>query len=239
MASIYFDNGQPNYWAMLKAGQRTVTDYVQQEGHWDYSQQGDFGNALWVEGEKVAVGTHTETTGAGYAGAAGIGYQLGNGIGKAVGAYITAKGQAAQLKAQAGISEDNARLAQFGVEQAFRAGEAQVAQIAYKQAQVKARQRTAIAANGIALGVGNTAEVTASTDIQAEQDKIQAQINALSQAWGYRRQRMMGFAQAKADRIMAKATKDAGRGMMIGGLISTAASAVGGAYGAGFFGGGK
>lgn len=249
MAKInyYYRDGQPDYWGMLKAGQRTVTDYKTVTDYGPVTGQSPVQNkgAAMTEDLEVigthqeVAGTHTELTGAGYAGAVGIGYQIGNGIGKSVGAYITAKGQAAQLKAQAGISEDNARLAQFGVEQAFRAGEMQIAQIGEKQAEVKARQRTAIAANGIALGVGNTAEVTASTDIKAEQDKIQAEINALSMAWGYRRQRMMGFAQAKADRIMAKATKDAGRGMMIGGLISTAASAVGGAYGAGFFGGGK
>lgn len=226
MSNIYYSNGQPDYWAMIKAGQRTVYDYgpVQNEG------------AAMTE-EVGVVGSHTEITGAGYAGAVGAGYSIGKGVGQAVGAYINAKAQAAQLKAQASISEDNARVAQFGVEQAFRAGEAQVAQIAYEQAQTKARQRVAIAANGIALGVGSTAETTASTDIQAEQDKIQAEINALSQAWGYRRQRIMGFAEAKAQRIMAKATKRAGRAQMIGGLISTAASAVGGAYSAGMLGG--
>lgn len=174
-----------------------------------------------------------------YGGAAGIGYGIGKGVGDALSAYITARGTAAVLAAQASITEDNGYFAQMGVEQAFRAGEAQIAAVGMKQADVKAQQRTAFAANGIAIGVGSAAEQAASTDIQAEVDKITAQQNALAQAWGYRRQRMMAFAQAKGQRIMADATRSAGRTQMLGGIASTAAQAVGGFMGGTFTLGGQ
>lgn len=194
--------------------------------------------AIYSVGEpntRVKIGEETtggELTASGWAGAAGIGMEIGKGVGEAIGGYITAKATASALRAQASISEDNARVAQFGVEQAFRAGETQLAQIGYKQAETKARQRVAYAANGIAIGVGSSAEVMASTDIEAEVDKITAQQNALAQAWGYRRQRMMSFAQAEGNRIMAKATTSAGRANMYAGLASTALSAWAGFSGA-------
>ena len=194
--------------------------------------------AIYSIGEpdsRVKIGEETtggELTASGWAGAAGIGMEIGKGVGEAIGGYITAKATASALCAQASVSEDNARVAQFGVEQAFRAGETQLAQIGYKQAETKARQRVAYAANGIAIGVGSSAEVMASTDIEAEVDKITARQNALSQAWGYRRQRMMSFAQAEGNRIMAKATTSAGRVNMYAGLASTALSAWAGFSGA-------
>lgn len=187
--------------------------------------------AIYSVGEpntRVKIGEKTtggELTTAGWAGAAGIGMEIGKGVGEAIGGYLTARATASALYAQAAISEDNARVAQFGVEQAFRAGELQLAQIGYKQSETKARQRVAYAANGIAIGVGSSAEVMASTDIEAEQDKITARQNALAQAWGYRRQRMMAFATAEGNRIMAKATTKAGRVSMYAGLASTALSA--------------
>lgn len=167
----------------------------------------------------------TEDTTAQVAGAAALGAKIGSEIGSAVGTGITARGAASALSSQAAVTEDNAHVAQFGVEQAFRYGEAQIAQIGRKQAETKARQRVAFAANGLALGVGSTAEVAASTDINAEMDKDTARMNALMRAWGYRRQRMMGFAQAKGQRLMARATRSAGNATMFAGLAGTALNA--------------
>ncbi len=181
-------------------------------------------NSRRVIGEKTVI---TNKLGA-FVGKAGIGYSIGKGAGDAVASYITARGTASALASQASVTKDNGYVAQMGVEQAFRAGEAQIAAIGMKQADVKAQQRTAFAANGIAIGVGSAAELAASTDLQAEVDKITARQNALAQAWGYRRQRMMSFAQAEGQRIMANATKSAGRVQMFAGLASTALQAAGG-----------
>lgn len=206
----------PNFYSLLKNSLKTTNVY----------------DVEGVDSGHV-IGTKTEVadkTGA-MVGALGIGLEVGQGIGEAVGAYISAKATAASYAAQASISRDNAYAAQFGVEQSFKQGEAAVASIGYKQAETKARQRVAMAANGVAIGVGSSAEQLASTDISAEQDKLVAQQNALSQAWGYRRQRMVGLAQARGAEIMAHAAKSAGRVQMYAGLAATAIGAAGGYYG--------
>lgn len=213
--SLYGTRATPDYWAMLRDGYKTVdVPIVSRE--------------VTTSGESVGSSTTVQSkqlTGRGAVGAVGVGMAIGSQIGKAVGGYITAKGQASALRSQAAISEANAQVAQFGVEQAFRAGEAQVAAIGLKQAETKAAQRNAFAANGVAVGVGSSAEVMASTDLQAAVDKMTAKQNALAQAWGYRRQRMMSIAQAEGQRIMAGATTRAGRVGMYAGLASAALGA--------------
>lgn len=239
-----------DYWSMWRDGVREVKkqvetqrvvytpgEYATQSWEGDEERGGD-GPIVSTPGGSAHLETVTETqikkeaTGAGIAGAFGAGMDIGKGIGDAVGAYLTAKGKAAQLGAAAGISEDNARVAQFGVDAAFRAGEAQIARIGYEQAEKRGRSLVAFAANGIAGNVGSAAEHMASIDLKASVDKLTAQQNALAQAWGYRRQRMMDFAEADADRIMAKATARAGRVTMYSGLASTAMKAWAGYEGA-------
>lgn len=215
----------PNYYSILKNSLKfTKTVDVQRAGE-------PVRNSLETTEQNLSSPEVADTTGAAI-GAIGIGLEIGQGIGESVSAYMTAKATAASYMAQASISRDNALYAQFGVEQSFKQGEAQVAAIGYKQAETKARQRVAMAANGIAIGVGSSAEQLASTDISAEQDKLTAQQNALAQAWGYRRQRMMGLAQARGAELMASAYKSAGRVQMYGGLAATAIRAAGGAYSA-------
>lgn len=150
----------------------------------------------------------------------GFGMQVGGQVGGSYGAYVMAKAAADSLLSAAAVTEDNARLMQLGVEQSFRAGEYQIAHLTMRAAELKAQQRTAYAANGVAVGVGSAAEVAASTDVQKEVDKYTAQMNALQGAWNYRRKKIMGYAQAKGQRIMAGATKAAGRGTMLAGMMS-------------------
>lgn len=152
------------------------------------------------------------------------------GVGDMYAAYETARANAYSLKTAASISEDNMHLAQFGVEAAFKAGESQIAAVSQRAAEVKAKQRVAFSANGVALGVGSTAEAMASTDIQKEVDENTIKLNALQQAWGYRRQRMMLKAQADGQRVMAKAQKSIGIAQMVG-TLGQMISSVGGMYG--------
>ena len=53
-------------------------------------------------------------------------------------------------------------------------------------AQVKARQKVALAANRVAIGVGSAAEQLASTDIVKKINLNRLESNAKSEAWGYR-----------------------------------------------------
>ena len=162
-------------------------------------------------------------------GSIGVGLMIGAALGQAHTAYTSARIQASNLAAQSRISADNAKLAQVGVEQAFRRGEAEISQLTRKAALVKAQQRTAFAARGVALGVGNTAEVMASTDISKEADKMTVEANALAAAWGYRRRAIMAEAQSKAQAEMARAYRSSAPWAAAASLINSAAQ-ISGSY---------
>ena len=143
-------------------------------------------------------------------GGASIGMAIGQAIGGMYSAWKGGKTLDYVMKKQAEISEANRQMAQLSAESAMRQGEAQVAQLAYRAGQIKAKQRTAFASGGVVLGEGSTAEVAASTDIMKEMDKKTAEMNALSAAWGYKQQALQASAQSgifSATAGYAKSTK--------------------------------
>lgn len=145
---------------------------------------------------------------AGAAGGAAIGMMVGKAIGDTYSVWNQGRTQRYVLKQQARIADSNAALAQMGVEQAFRAGESEVAALTLQAAQTKASQRTAFAANGIAVdGSGTTAELYADTDLKKEVDKNTALNNALATAWGYRRQKIGYETEAAIDRKMGRSLR--------------------------------
>ena len=75
---------------------------------------------------------------AGAAGGAAIGMMVGKAIGDTYSVWSKGKTQRYVLKQQARIADSNAGLSQLGVEQAFRAGEAEAGAITLQAAQVKA-----------------------------------------------------------------------------------------------------
>lgn len=177
----------------------------------DYSAGGlkygfNFDQGYGVYGRSTALGggTATTATGAGQsplampaaAGSLFLGMAIGSAIGNIYSAFVGSKATAAVQKAQASVMADNAEIARMGVEQSYRQGEEQIAQITRKAAQVKGKQKASMAANGVALGVGSSAEVLASTDVLKEIDVKNARMNALSQAWGYNRSSLMYGAQS-------------------------------------------
>ncbi len=137
-----------------------------------------------------ATATATSSTG----GASGVGNALGNfgtglaigqAIGAVVGAFISSKATSYVLDKQAEINEINKGRAQLGYESALRAGESQIGKITREAGAVKAKQRNAMAANGVSVGVGSSAEVLATTDANNELDVRTIQENAIANAWGY------------------------------------------------------
>lgn len=142
----------------------------------------------------------------------GGGISLGSAIGQAVGgmysAWKGAKTNKYVAQAQADIAKNNQTIAQMGAESAFRAGQAEIAKLTLAAGKKKASQRAAYAANGVALGVGSSAEQTASTDIIKEVDKDTAQMNALASAWGYRRQQTQYYIDEQTARARADAYGD-------------------------------
>lgn len=121
-------------------------------------------------------------------GGASIGLAIGQAIGGMYAGWRGGKAASYVMKKRAEIAEENRQMAQLSAESAMRQGEAVVAQLTYRAGQLKAKQRTAFAANGVRLRDGSTAEVAATTDIMKEMDKRTAEMNALSTAWGYKQQ---------------------------------------------------
>jgi len=105
-----------------------------------------------------------------------------------IGSYYSAKSSKAQLNLQADMADINARLAEKTAQSALSQGQQQVAQATMRAGQIKSAQRVALAANGVDLGVGNAAELQASTEIMKEIDKNTIEANAVRTAWGYRTQ---------------------------------------------------
>ncbi len=102
----------------------------------------------------------------------------------AIGAYFS--GQAA--KYQAKIADTNARIAELSAQSSLYAGQKEVGRMTLRAGQLKGTQRATMAANGVALGVGNAAEIEASTDLMKEIDKQTIEANAVRGAFGYRTQ---------------------------------------------------
>ncbi len=121
-------------------------------------------------------------------GAASLYMALGGAVSSMFGSYYSAQSQKINLESQAKIAEINARVAELGAQSALNQGQHQVASLTMQAGNLKSRQRASMAANGIDLGVGNAAEIQASTDIMKEIDKNTATANAVRNAFGYRAQ---------------------------------------------------
>ena len=131
--------------------------------------------------------------------------QIGGGVTSAIGSYFSAATQKATLKGQAAIADTNARIAELGAQQELFRGQQQVGALTLQAGQLKSRQRAALAANGIDLGVGSAAEIQASTDIMKEIDKNTVEANATRSAFGYRTQAMNFQNEALTARATASA----------------------------------
>ena len=130
---------------------------------------------------------------------AATGFNIAGGINSAIGAYYSASTQKQNLKHSAAMAEINARIAQLGAESQLMQGQSEVAKLTMQAGQLKGRQRAALAANGVDLGVGNAAEIQASTDMMKEIDANTIKANAARSAWGYQNQALNYRSKAAAD----------------------------------------
>ena len=121
----------------------------------------------------------------------------------AVGAYYGAKGQKSALRYDAKIAEVNAKLAEQSAQGELLQGERDVAASQLNAAQLKSKQRTAYAANGIDLNSASVQEVQQSSEYLAEADAITISANAMRSAAGYRTQGAGYRSQAKISRATA------------------------------------
>lgn len=120
-----------------------------------------------------------------------------------VSGIYNSKIQKTQLKMQKRAAEFNQRQAERAAQSALMASQARIGQISEEYERRKSSQKVAMAANGIVLGVGSAAEVTASTDIQKERSIANEYMNGYREAWGIRMQGLnstMDYIGAKASR---------------------------------------
>lgn len=118
----------------------------------------------------------------------------------AIGASASAKGQQTQLQYQAAMGSLNAAMAESDAsilelnasisdtqaQMAIGLGQREEQKLRLGSAQLKGRQRAAIAANGVDLGVGSAARVLATTDYMTEVDAGEIRANAARAAFGYK-----------------------------------------------------
>lgn len=114
--------------------------------------------------------------------------QAGGAAISTIGAVSSAVGQKSALNAQAGIDDTNARLAELGAQSVLLQGQSQEQQSMISTANLKSKQRVALAANGVDLGVGSAARQLTSTDVLGAVDANTIHANAIRSAFGYRTQ---------------------------------------------------
>ncbi|MCC7304770.1 MAG: hypothetical protein IT558_00765 [Alphaproteobacteria bacterium] len=146
-------------------------------------------------------------------GATALNTQISGGITTAIGAYYTARGEQENFKASANIADTNARLADLTAEAAIFAGqrEEQMSRLATRD--LKERQRTAYAGNGIALDSETAQRVLTSTDVMGEIEANTINANAARAAWGYRTEAVQWRNEALTKRASAKAISPRTRAM--------------------------
>ena len=195
---------------------------------WDLNAQVD--SALKASGDSTALlnpegVSLPKTSGAsgvgdiGVGGGLSIGMAIGQAIGGAFSAYTQSKTSSYVLKQQRKILEANKAVAQMGAESAMRAGESQIAQITYQAGQTKAKQRANYAASGVALGDGSARDVLTTTDVLKKLDTRTARMNALANAWGYRRQALGYGSQARVASTLSDYYSGSALGSAFGSLI--------------------
>lgn len=130
---------------------------------------------------------------------------LANGVIGAVGSiatgYYNSRIQKAQQEMAIRVQEYNARQAERAAQSALMSSNFKIGQISEKFEKVKSSQKAAMAANGIVLGVGSAAEVTASTDINKRRSIDNQYANGYSEASKYQMQGVNAQSQAAATAV--------------------------------------
>lgn len=103
---------------------------------------------------------------------AGLMMTIMGGVNSAIGSYYAAesqryqdKSQALSLGYQADIASINSRSAEYSAQSTLEAGKSQIANMTMAAGQQKASTTATMAAHGVRLGVGSTADISASQDI--------------------------------------------------------------------------
>ena len=131
-----------------------------------------------------------------------IGSAVSGALTSAIGSYWQTQSQKSAMEFQARMAEINAKIAEGSAQQELRIGNEQIAQLTLQHAQLKGRQRAAMAANGVDLGEGNAAEVQVSSEMLKDMDMATLKYNAIRRAISARGDAVNSTSSA----LMARAT---------------------------------
>lgn len=152
-----------------------------------------------------------------------LGTSAAGGAMNTVGSYYAAKGQQIGLKAQAGLAETNARIAELQAKSALIEGQKEEQNSRLRTANVKGTQRARFGANNVALDSETALNIQTSTDLIGEVDANTIAANAARLAWGYRTQAVDMQNDALLKRAQARGISPL---MSAGGSLLTSASSV-------------
>ena len=156
-----------------------------------------------------------------------LGSQIAGAASSAIGGFFGAKSQKSALNFQADLADTNARIAEISAQSTLAQGQKEVGRLTLRAGALKSSQRANLAANGVDLGVGNAAELQASTDLMKEIDTNQITANAVRSAWGIR----TNAVSLQNEALIKRATADSvSPGMAFGSSLISGASKVAGSW---------
>lgn len=103
-----------------------------------------------------------------------------------VGAYRNSQSAKAAYEYQAEVARNNATVNEWKAQDAITRGQTDEANRRMQTAQLKGRQRAAMAARGVDLGEGSALNILTDTDYMGEIDALTIRDNANREAWAFR-----------------------------------------------------
>lgn len=123
---------------------------------------------------------------------------------------MSAKGAYDQGQVAKQVGRNNQIMAEYAAQDAVRRGDEDANKLRQRGAQIKGAQRANMAAKGLDLSVGTSAELIDQTDFFSETDQATARSNAQREAWSARvagaNGRAQGDASAKQGNLSAFST---------------------------------
>jgi hypothetical protein len=153
----------------------------------------------------------------------GAGASIASAVASMFGAYFQAKSRKKVAMYQAEIEERNRQMAELSAHMALQQSNWYISQKTQQAGQLKATQRVRMGASGVKVGVGNSKEVLASTEIIKQIDVNQQYVNGYREAWGIRSRGLGSAMQASAARSYASSISPIGSALATvpGALLQT------------------
>lgn len=144
-------------------------------------------------------------------------------IGNAVMGFNASKTNKIVAQYQAQIQDNNARMAELSALSALNQSQWKIAALTMRAGKVKSSQKVAMAANGIRVGRGSSAELLATTELMKRIDVNTEYANGYRAAWGYRLNAIQAGMKASALRGTSRSASPmaAGASYLTAGILDT------------------